>query len=212
MTTSFCCKVGRVVEEYNLDTTVSDNDVDTVLRARWKGTGKYTQTGVRALAEWLNKRLLRSVYTSSGRHPSEPRIAADYEALSSSDPLERAPISDELKADGINADRVVDSFISASTLYRHLTDCLDETKQPNMTESNWEEKKVEHARSVMQDSVSEALRSLENKNRIEKATEAEVSIPVLLGCPECSVQVRLETALRRGYVCNDHMDSTTTES
>jgi len=203
-----CCKVGTVARERGL-TVSADMSIDEYLVARWSGTGDYPAVGVRKLADWFNKQLLRDVYTDAGRNVTDIRIESEYEVLSSEDDLRRAEVIDDLEADGIDGEDLIDDFVSRSTMRRHLKNCLgarkDEASDDAPTDTNWEVEQVQYGTEKLRNSVREAVTSLDNKGLIPGGTESEIEIPVLLTCPECSTQVRLETALNRGYVCKTHL-------
>lgn len=202
-----CCKVGTVAEERSL-TVSADLDIHEYLAARWVGQDEYPATGVRKLADWFNQRLLREVYTDAGRNVTDIRISSEYEVLTGDDVLQREEVIDDLATDGIDGEALVDDFVSRSSMRRHLKNCLGVSKDPVESESRdsgWEGDQVRYGREKFEETVSEAIRSLDNKDLVPGASEATVDIPVLLSCPECSTQVRLQTALDRGYICEDHL-------
>ncbi|MFB6205347.1 MAG: rod-determining factor RdfA [Haloglomus sp.] len=202
-----CCKVGRVARERGLAVS-ADLDFHEYLAARWIGRGEYPSAGVRKLAVWFNQRLLRQVYTEAGRNVTDIRISSEYEALSGDDDLQRAEVLDDLATDGIDGERLVDDFVSRSTMRRHLKNCLDVEKDAKSSESgdsDWEVEQIRYGRTQLEENVREAIRSLDNKGLVPGGSEAELDIPVLLSCPDCSTQVRLQTALDRGFICEDHL-------
>ena len=207
-----CCKVGRLAAMYDLQHASGDGDLNNYLRARWLGQDEYTETGLRPLKDWFNKQLLKTVYTNNDRSTLGTRVDADYEALSGEEP--EFSLLGDLQADGIDGDQLRSDFLSTSTLYRHLTNCLDEEKSNNTgnRDSNWEADKVEYAREVVKRSVNESLRSLESKSAIPEATRATIKTEVVLGCPECATQVSFGRAIERGYICRDHMGTAATET
>lgn len=202
-----CCKVEKILAQYGLTHDIGDGDVEQHLLARWRGEGEYSATGLRPLKDWLNKQVLKSVYTEHDRNTLGNRIDADYDAISGEDP-DVAVLSD-LEADGIEAEPLRADFLSTTTLYRHFTNCLDANKQTQNTESQeasaWEAEKVDYAREVIKQSVVESLQSLENKDRVPKASQAEIKTEIILGCPHCGTQVSFERAVNRGYICRNHL-------
>jgi len=208
-----CCKVGKVLTRYDLEHGIGDGDVEQHLLARWRGEGKYSETGLRPLKDWLNKQLLKSVYTEYDRSTLGNRIDADYDALSGAEP--DFALLDDLEMSGIDGKQLRADFLSTTTLYRHFTSCLSATKstQPSdsLGESAWEAEKVDYATEIVERNVEESLRSLENKDRLPEASRAEIKTEIVLGCPECATQVSFERAVGRGYVCGDHMASDSTE-
>lgn len=204
-----CCKVGRLVGEYGLQHGVEGRRFDRYLADRWLGRRDYTATGLRPLSERFNRTLLKRVYNDHGRNALETRVESDYEVLAGGDGL--AALLDDLDSDGIDGRKLQREFVSASTLYRHFTDCLDESKSAKGTtdesESDWEGDKVDYARDILRENVSESLRSLASKGRLPAADTAEIKTEVILGCPECATQVSFRRAVDRGYVCETHMSA-----
>jgi hypothetical protein len=201
-----CCKVGRVVDAYDLQRGVGGDGLDAQLLARWLGRQEYSATGLRPLKDWVNTQLLKAVYRDHDRNTLGNRLQSDYDALTG-DEADLA-LLDDLAADGIDGEQLQSDFLSTSTLYRHFTECLGESKSKQSTagrSGDWEADKVDYARDIVERNVSESLRSLENKGRIPGAATADIKTEIVLGCPECATQVSFERALARGYVCREHM-------
>lgn len=202
-----CCKVGRVLARYDLEYGVRDGDLEQYLLARWRGEGEYSATGLRPLNDWLNKQILKSVYTEHDRGTLGTRIDAEYDAISG----EQADLAvlDDLEADGIDGESLRADFLSTTTLYRHFTNCLDASKSTRPSDSGgaseWEADKVEYAREILERNVTESLQSLETKDRLPEASRAAIKTEIVLGCPDCGTQVSFERAIGRGYICQDHM-------
>jgi len=72
-----CCKVAHLIEEYDLEQSIGCQPLDDYLVARWLGHNEYTATGLRPLKDWLNKRLLKRVYTDNGLAVPDSRIASE---------------------------------------------------------------------------------------------------------------------------------------
>ncbi len=201
-----CCKIGRIIDEFDLTHGAFDEDINKYLLARYLGQGEYEETGVRPLKDWFNLKLLKTVYSRNGRYAIETQIESDYEILDSGDEIKKDAVIQDLKDDGIDTEKLLNSFATTSTMYRHLTNCLEGKKEKKKNEeSDWEKNKIQYIQKSMRENTKDALRSLENKDRLQFATDAEVFTPVILGCPECSTQVRFEKALQQGYICEDHM-------
>lgn len=208
-----CCKVGKVLTRYELEHCIGHGDIEQHLLARWRGDGKYSETGVRPLKDWLNIQLLKSVYTENDLRTLGNRIEADYDALSGDNP--DFALLNDLEMNGIDGEQLKADFVSTTTLYRHFTNCLAATKSTQSSdstgESAWEAEKVDYATDIVERSLKESLRSLENKNRVPEASRAEVKTEIVLRCPDCATQVSFERAVGRGYVCQDHMVGDSTE-
>ncbi len=203
-----CCKVGKAINRFNLKHDVVGGNINQYMISRWEGRNGYPEMGVRPLTEWFNKKIVKSAYKDGGRETISSRIESDYEILNGDDEDAKQDIINDLSRDGIDGEEIANSFISASTLVRHFNNCL-ETKKPQASadkESKWEENKIEFVQHSMKKNTKEALKSLDKKGRIVGAAEAEVSIPVILECSECSTTSRFDRALERGYICKEHAD------
>jgi len=203
-----CCKVGRVISEYELPSPAQySGDLNDYLVAKWKGTGHHSAIGYRKLADWFNKHCLQTVYRRHGRSDTKTRLDAEYEALQDdAAPHERQEVIADLQSDDIDGERIAADFISKSTISRHLRECLDTSKeqQRGSADSEWETDQIDYAREQFRERVVEALSSLESKGRIPDAGATSLSVQVMLTCPECPTRVSLDTALEQGYVCADH--------
>lgn len=202
-----CCKVGRVADKYDLSSGLAEADINEGLGERWLGRGGHPETGLRPLVDWFQRKLLTAVYIEQGRSTAAHRLTADHDALTSDDDAVRRAALDELAADGIDGEALLDDFISTATLYRHLTDCLGLEKQPEEAGSDWEQGKVDYTERLVENYIADALESWENKGELPLATEADLSVNVYLECPVCLKQTDIERARRRGYVCEEHMSA-----
>jgi len=202
-----CCKVERLIDEYDLKQTIGDQALEQYLVARWIGRDEYTATGLRPLKDWFNQRLIKRAYTDSGRPVLDTRIADAYRTLTGDEAA--FELEADLETDGIDADQLRTDFISTATLYRHFTDCLDVSKSEateTSAESDWETDKIEYTKGVVETNVRESLRALTNKGRLPRGAEATITTDIVVGCPDCGTQVGVERAIDRGYICADHSD------
>ena len=200
-----CCKVGAAIERYGLDDTVDDERFDDRLLRRWTGRGRSSPQGYRPLTRWFNQRLMKAEYDRRGLDASQLRLDREYDALVGDDEIRREELGNSLVDAGIDADRLESSFVSWSTMQRHLTGCLDASKPTEPSKTDWERNSVEVARTQLEDKLEEALGSLGSKGDVEGADRAEISVSIELGCPECPLRVPLSEALDRGYVCLEHL-------
>lgn len=205
-----CCKVGRVINRHDLEHSVVGGDLNEYMLARWLGRNEYPETAVRPLKDWFNKKVLKSVYNEHGIQTIDSRIESDYEALTSDDEDKRLPILDELEAAGIDGEELLkEDFVPYATLYRHFTKCLDGKKPKKNSEDGSaktdEMDRLNYAENTMKKRVREVMKTLENKDKLPHATKAEIDLRVVLRCPVCTETAYLESALKRGYICEDHM-------
>lgn len=222
-----CCKVGETADKYDLKHSVAGGDLNDYLLARWKGKNEYPETGLRPLADWFNQKIMKTVYSEYDRGALETRLESDYNALTSDHEEHQIDILQDLDADGIDGEELRGDFISSTTLYRHFKNCLNEEKSKQETDKKAAAEnamdRVNYSRNSVKNHVQKSLTTLEERGIIPHATEADITIPVILSCPVCTTQVQLEHAVDQGYVCEDHMtesadvvaeltDSSTSES
>lgn len=201
--------MNRVSEAFDLSPPLrAGGHLDKYLVARWLGKDSHESTGLRTLAEWFNKQLLKEVYREHGRSDSTVRINSDYNALQKDDiPVhEREELISELADDGIDGEAIKTNFISKSTLSRHLKNCLDVTKQTSNSETEWELDRIRVATNTYRSHLESALQSLDNKEKITGIGDSQLQVQAYLSCSECPIRVTVETAYEQGYVCSDHHD------
>ena len=201
-----CCKVGMLIEEYDLGQAIGGRELEEYLLARWLGRGDYTATGLRPLKDWFNQRLIKQVYTTHGLPVLDSRVESDYQTLM--DDAANPALLDDLRTAGIDGEALESDFISTATLYRHFTQCLDASKsdEAQSEPTNWEADKIDYTKGVVEKNVRESLRALDNKGRLPRGAEADIKTEIVVGCPDCSTQVSVERAIERGYICADHAD------
>lgn len=200
-----CCKLGSVAVRHDLGPSTAEFDsLDEELEARWTGSDGFQEHGYRTLTEWFNRRVLKRVYDQHGRETTGTRLESEYEALMGADELTRLEVVDDLAADGIDADSLLQDTISWSTMRTHLTECLEGTKERAKATTDWERDTIEIARGHAKGKIAEAVASLGSKNKLAGGTEAAISVDIQLECDQCSTSVPLVVALDRGYVCGTH--------
>lgn len=210
MASEHCCKVDRVRATFDISPPLQeDKDLDKYLVDRWLGVDSNESTGIRTLAEWFNKQLLKEVYRDRGRSDSSVRINSDYKALHKNEipAHQREELISELADDGIDGEAINKNFISKSTLSRHLKNCLDANKQSSNSETEWEINRIRVATSNYRSHIESALQSLDNKEKTSGIEESELQVQAYLTCSECPTRVTVETAYEQGYVCSDHHDT-----
>jgi len=184
------------------------DSVDDYLVTRWCGLGDLQKIGLRPLVDWFNKRVLKSVYFRQNRNPIESHLNSDYKLLHSSPEeqcSDRQILLEDLRQDGIDGDAVSKDFISTTTLYRHLTNCLSAEKGREKSDTDWERRQVSHIRDRTNNDLQNVLTSLDNKERITGATDVGTRVTLYLQCPECTREVSFEHAIDQGYVCQAHL-------
>lgn len=202
-----CCKVGRIAEKYDISPGVSDETLDDQLEKRWVGAEEYPETSLRTLVDWLHKHVMRTRYTEHGRSTLEPHLESDYEVLQRTGDENHHAILSDLEADGVDGEELLADFVSPSTMYRHLTQCLDVQKGDGQPESDAssDRNKLEYVENTAEMYLSDLLTSWENRGVVPQASEADITVRIYLECPECSKQTNIRTVQQRGYVCEEHL-------
>lgn len=209
MTSNYCCKVSRVTSEYNLSTHIFADDINVVLQDKWLGEGMQPNTALRPLTDWFNQKLLTSIYAEHDRKTVEPQVEADYDAIVGDDEDRRQLILEDIAQDGIDANKLDDDLISTSSLYRHLTQCLDVNKETKRgrSDTDWEKEKISYAKQLATDRAEDVLQSWENKGELPEATAGTVSVDIYVECPICSKRSSILQAHNQGYICDEHMNT-----
>lgn len=200
-----CCKVGHVIDKHDLSARVAGDSVDGVLLQRWLGINNAPSTSIRSLKDWLNKQILIAVVSPHGRKTIQTRIDSDYQALVGDDADRRQLVIDDLKGDGIDTTALQEDFVSTATMYRHLTKCLDASKEEPTTSVNWEAEKIDFIISNARSNVEDILRSWGSKGAVPQASQANVSVKIYVECPECGKQTDIRYLEDRGVICEEHM-------
>ncbi|QZA89585.1 hypothetical protein K0C01_05495 [Salinarchaeum sp. IM2453] len=200
-----CCKVGRVIEEYNLQDAVQADSVDEYLLRRWNGTEDYPETGLRPLRDWFNKKIIETTYEEHEVSIVDSRLKSDYQTLDSGEELERQGLLDELEAKGIDSEELISNLISTSTLYRHLTNCLEGNKERDEAKrSNWQKERVEYVEDIVEENMQEIISSLGSGDSLYKADDIPIKTQIIVECPVCGTQSRIEKVLRDKEICSEH--------
>jgi len=202
-----CCKVGRTSAKHGL-AHGGQSTIDDRLATLWLGGTGSSGRSVRDLTDYYNKTVLKETYIQQSRDFLSDYLDSDYEALTGDDEAKRAEVVDSLAADGIDAEALVDDFVSAPTLYRHLTNCL-ELEKGRAESGDWEDNSLSMTYENTQRYVSNILDSWDRKGVLPHASHAETTVRIYLDCPVCDTQTTIERARRRGYVCADHMGEET---
>lgn len=207
------CKVDRLIDRY--DMTVPDpsyDSVDEYLVARWTGEDGRSADGYKPLTEWFNKRLLKRLYEEHERETPGIHLDREYALITGESGVERDELAASLATDGLDIDDIDSTLISWSSMRHHLKGCLEAEKDTNSATTDWETNTVQVAQERTREKAQSVLSSLESKDRLPNAGNAEVEVQVKLACPDCSVRVPFEEAIDRGYVCETHVEQEPEES
>lgn len=188
------CKVCRVLEEYGLA------DREQELLDRWLADGP-GRMGYRRLARWLNVALLRREMDRAGLSILGGEPESKYDRLTGEDEAVAAELRTDLEAAGVDVAGLEKDFVSYGVVRTHLQECLDADREHET--GDWEADSIEIATGHAERKVSEAVRSLENKGRLDACGDLSVTVSVELECESCHMRVPAERAIRRGHVCSN---------
>ncbi|MFB6196811.1 MAG: rod-determining factor RdfA, partial [Halobacteriaceae archaeon] len=120
--TGCSCVISRRADEYEIVTP--ENSLDAHLRDRWLGTGDADPVGYRPLTRWFNTQILHATYWRAGYYVSPHREETDLDVLTGDASPATTALTTDLRAEGIDVDRLEGAFISRESMYRHLRTCL----------------------------------------------------------------------------------------
>lgn len=109
-------KVGRLIDQYEIE------NIGDELEERWLGEG-YADQSLRDLADWFNRRLLRTKLEQNGMTPLDGEVSNIYRLLSSEDVTAGSRVEAEatLENNNINTDQLKRQFVSHQAIYTYLT-------------------------------------------------------------------------------------------
>lgn len=187
------CKVCRVLDERGVE------HYDERLLDEWQAD-ESQRKGYRALARWLNVTLLRREMDQAGLSTLGGEAASKYERLRDDD-RDGTEVARLLKREGVDIDGLEDDFVSYGVVRTHLLDCLGEAYERVESASDWEDDSIRIARDHATEKISDAVRSLVNKDEIDVGGDVTVRLNAEIECENCQVRAPLRRVRRRGYVC-----------
>ena len=203
------CKVDDLIAEYGLTAPGSDYDsVDDYLAKRWTGTDGRTSEGYKKLTDWFNKRVLKSIYEDHGRSTVSIHLDREYDVIVNKDNIQRAELAADLEGDGMDIDELKKTLVSHGTIRNHLKNCLEVEKDTQSTTNSTttsREKAITSAKRMAASKTENILPELAKDGVVPFADQATVDVEIRLQCPKCDTRVPIEDAIKRGYVCNDHL-------
>jgi hypothetical protein len=187
------CKVARTAAAYGLQ------HVHERLARRWS-TG---DDSIRELTEEFNRRVLGAALERSGRIPLEGEVANLYRLLTDADvdAGNRTQARERLRKRGVAVDDVEAAFVSHQTMYRHLVDCLDVSRDPAHEDadsrvSTWRDRLASLQSRTAR--VSErGIEQLHNAGAVEVGS-FEVYVDVNVSCVDCGGFYTIEEFLDQG--------------
>lgn len=188
------CKLGRVTAEYEL------SSVDSWLVEEWQ-----SGTSVRQLTEELNKDIVASELNTTNIGHVEWSRTPVYEALHTDklSEAEEVEIQRELDRAGADVEQLASDLVSHQTVYRHLTQCLEASKDDDQTPAERREKAkdtvyaMQHRTEVVTESTLDTLEAA----GVTDLGEVEVLVDLQVVCSDCGRSMDFESAIRKGCDC-----------
>lgn len=187
------CKLGRVAEDWDLDS------VDDDLAAAWLSDG----ASLRSLAATFNRRLLRRAMTDAGHPPIDGEVANLHRLLTSDEvsPGMTTQATNRLAENGVDVKAVESDFISYQTVNRHLKNCLGVSEDDRRTPLDIDQAKdrifsLQHrTMEVTEQTISQVRRTAGTDFE-----DFDVYVDISARCTECGAQLDVEEALE-GETC-----------
>lgn len=186
------CKVGRVLEEYELD------DLGAELERRWTAPDGERES-LRSLAADVNRRLLEAALRRAGQSPTAAELEGVYEALDGDD-VDGATRTRERRAlerRGVDVEHLRDSFVTHQAVHTYLTGYRDATYEPDPTTLEDETATLARLRNRTAAVTDSTLARLAAADRIaDRDYEPLVNVRVL--CRDCGRATDVEELLEAG--------------
>jgi len=189
------CKIGQVMTEYGLP------NGNAYLVSEWQDGGS-----IRHLTEEFNKDIIESALTAANVDRVEWSRTPVFEALHTDElgKTEEIEIRRELERAGVNVEQLSADLVSHQTVYRHLTKCLDASKDDEKTPEQRREKAQDTVHALQQrtelvtESTIETLQSAD----ITNLGDTEVLVDIQVVCNNCGRSMDFETAICDGCQCD----------
>ncbi|MFB1062611.1 rod-determining factor RdfA [Natrinema sp. H-ect4] len=185
------CKVCRVLDEYDMER------YEEQLLEQWQADSSQRK-GYRKLSEWFNTLMLRREMDRAGLSTLGDEAESKYERLQSDEAI-AAEVATELANTGVPIEQLRDDFVSYGVIRTHLKECLE--SDVDLSSGEWERDAIDISRNHAETKITEAVRSLRNKEQLTAGGDVTVSVTVELECENCHARVPADRSIRRGYVC-----------
>lgn len=187
------CKLGRVADEWDLEST------ERQLVTDWRENGE----SLRSLAATFNRQLLRRAMTEAGNPPLEGEVTNYYRLLTDDDvsPGMRTQAINRLAQDGLDVESVEADFVSYQTVNRHLKNCIGVLEEDRTTPLERDEAKdrvysLQHRTREVTDQTLTQLRRA-NGGSFE---DFEVYVNISARCSKCGAHLGVDELLE-GETC-----------
>jgi hypothetical protein len=187
-------KVQRVIDEYGLD------GIEEELQRYWLGEG-VDRRSLRNLADFLNRRLVRSAMTDAGLNPLDGEAANTYRLLTDDEVTsgDRTKVERQLGREGVDVEQLRSDFVSHQAIHTYLTDYLGVSLDSDSQESSVEKgiDTIQRLNSRSKAVSEKTVQSLVNQGEVRIGTHT-VTVETRIVCRDCNRQYDLVEFLERG--------------
>jgi hypothetical protein len=187
------CKVGRLVEEYDLD------GAGERLERRWTGDG-VERASLRELADEFNRTLLAAALDDAGLNPVEQDVATTYRVLTGEDVSEGARTQKrlELSRDGVDVEALRADFVSHQAVHTYLTQYRDVERDADGTDQLQRDvETLRRLQSRVESVTADAVERSDDADRIDVGS-TDVLVDVRVFCEDCGADYEAVELLERG--------------
>ncbi|MFA1611775.1 rod-determining factor RdfA [Halobellus rubicundus] len=186
-------KVGDLIHRYEM------GDIGRELEDRWLGNG-YDSQSLRSLAEWFNRRLLRTKLERNGMTPLDGEVANMYRLLSSDDVTAGARVEAEstLEDNGIDPERLKREFVSHQAIHTYLTKFRGASKDGSSADPREKaQNTIQKLRNRLIAVIENSLEQLRERQRITLG-EFNILLDIQILCEDCGASYSVTELFDRG--------------
>ena len=191
-------KVGRVIEEYDLD------GQGAWLEAHWTGDGVERQS-LRDLADAFNRRVLKATMQEAGMDSLETDVESAYRLLTDDDASSgaRVELRNRLEWNGIDIEAVESDFVSHQAIHTYLREVRDaEREEPDIDPCEKELETIERLQGRTQVVTEDSLERLAKQGELT-LDGFDVLVDIRVVCDRCGSQYQVADLLTQGG-CDCH--------
>lgn len=187
-------KVGRIIAERGLA------GMGERLERRWLGEGG-RQSSLRELADYFNRRVLRSAMEEAGMQVLDGEDEHLYELLTDEEVTggTRAQAERRLEREGIDVDRLTDDFVSHQAIHTYLTKYRDAERDAGESTDRRQKGRntIRRLRNRLRAVTETTLSTLAGDDGLS-AGDVDVYVDVRVSCADCGAQYTVDDFLDRG--------------
>lgn len=189
------CKVGRGIEKYEIEGLHGE------LARAWTEDG----VGLRRLADRYNDEVVRQAMRGAGVQPLEGEYENIRRLLTDADVTEgmRVQLEKRFESYGIDAEELLEDFVSYQTIKRHLRGCLDvdgPTSERSSVSPADAADRIFGLERRTEAVVANTLDQLKRSGHLELG-EFDVMVSVTVNCADCGDYREVQRILERGCRC-----------